>query len=71
MDQSFRNLLILIFGITLLMLSVIMDAILVDTLVIANTLLITGLLITVCGAYLLRFELNLFFKKQRGEALAW
>ena len=71
MDQSFRNLLILILGITFLILSVVMDAILVDTLVIANTLLIVGLLVTVSGVYLLRAELNLFFKKQQGEALAW
>jgi ABC-type uncharacterized transport system involved in gliding motility auxiliary subunit len=48
-----------------------MDAILVDTLVIANTLLVAGLLVTITGIYLLRAELNLFFKKQRGEALAW
>ena len=71
MDQSFRNLLILILGITFLILSVVMDAILVDTLVIANTLLVAGLLVTITGIYLLRAELNLFFKKQRGEALAW
>lgn len=71
MDKSFRNLLILILGIVLLILSVIMDAILVDTLVIANGLLVAGLLITIAGAYLLRAELNLFFKKQRGEAIAW
>ncbi len=71
MDKSFRNLLILILGIVLLILSVVMDAILVDTLVIANGLLVAGLLITIAGAYLLRAELNLFFKKQRGEAIAW
>ncbi|MDA0237219.1 MAG: GldG family protein [Proteobacteria bacterium] len=71
MEQSFRNLLILILGITLLVLSIVMDAILVDTLVVANALLVTGLLVTILGAYLLRAELNLFFKKQQGEALAW
>lgn len=71
MEQSFRNLLILILGITFLILSVVMDAILVDTLVIANTLLVAGLLVTITGVYLLRAELNLFFKKQQGEALAW
>jgi len=43
MDQSFRNLLILILGVSLLILSVIMDAILVDTEVVAYTLLIFGL----------------------------
>ena len=71
MDQSFRNLLILILGVSLLILSVIMDAILVDTEVVAYTLLIFGLASTGLGAYLLRADLILFFKRQKGEAIAW
>ena len=63
MDQSFRNILILILGITFLILSFDMDEILVDTLVIANTLLVAGLLVTINVVYLLRDELNLLFKK--------
>ena len=58
MDQSFRNLLILISGVSLLVLSVVMDAILVDTAIIGQVLLICGLLTTLSGAYLLRAELN-------------
>jgi len=71
MDQSFRNLLILILGVSLLILSVIMDAILVDTEVVAYTLLIFGFASTGLGAYLLRADLILFFKRQKGEAIAW
>lgn len=71
MDQSFRNLLILISGVSLLVLSVVMDAILVDTAIIGQVLLICGLLATLSGAYLLRAELNAFFKRQRAEAFAW
>ena len=50
MDQSFRNLLILISGVSLLVLSVVMDAILVDTAIIGQVLLICGLLATLSGA---------------------
>ena len=71
MDQSFRNLLILILGVSLLILSVIMDAILVDTEVVAYTLLIFGFASTGLGAYLLRADLILLFKRQKGEAIAW
>ncbi len=71
MDQSFRNLLILILGFCSLILSVIMDAILVDTVIVSYALLVFGFVSTGAGAYLLRADLILFFKRQRGEAVAW
>ncbi|MEK9866443.1 MAG: hypothetical protein VW778_01865, partial [Betaproteobacteria bacterium] len=69
MDRSFRNLITLIAGLVLVVLSFVFDAILVDADTLQWTLLIGGLLITASGAYLLREELTIFFSRQRGEAL--
>ena len=71
MERSFRNLLVLIFGIVLLALGVLSDAILVDVSTISNIILLVGSLVTIGGAYLLRVELSFVLKKQRGEAIAW
>jgi len=69
MNQSFRNLLFLLFGITLVFLSRIFDAILIEQALITNGLLVIGIGLTLIGVITMRTEIAGFFKKQRGERL--
>ncbi len=67
MDQSFRSLLILLAGITLVALGGVLYALLLDSPVIAMLALGVGALLTAWGGYLLRTEIASLLRQRRGE----
>jgi len=67
MDKSFRSLLILLAGITLLAASAVLDAIILESASLIAVIAIPGTLLTAWGVYALRAQIGSMLRQRRGE----